>query len=159
MARVTYKEKNNMSNEYLRKALILDIENVLKLAKEGCTEYKENNQNSRRDRILFAQGKNTIERFFEQYFKEKEQTNLSRTKAEYVTKRIIIAAKEGQVKTLQQTYREYKEENKKKIDTAEKERLDEIMYFCPKMIKSTKEALEVIYKDIDKYYERAMKEK
>lgn len=142
------------TNEYMKTILISEIEETLKLAKE-----KEYEEYSRRERIWFEHGKNVIKQIFAQYFKEVEKRHLSEQEAEYVTERIILAAKQRQVKTLQQTYREYKREGREISKLVTEERLDRIMCCCPKTIEDTKEALDIIYKYIDKYYEKAMKEK
>lgn len=134
-----------MMNDYRK-------ENCISTIKKALIFIKDNRTYSRYEKIIIEDAKYIMTKFFEQYLKSKKEIYAS-DKAEYITSRIILATKENKVKTLQQTYREYAKENKKEFHVIKKENIDNIAYFCQEILKNTDEALKIIYKDLDKYYE------
>ncbi|MBQ3408928.1 MAG: hypothetical protein IJH12_06980 [Clostridia bacterium] len=85
-----------------------------------------------------------IKSFFEKYFKKTEGVACCCDKAEYVLKAIKAMVEKKENISLQQTYREYKEN---RGDIGNIKELDEICYWCPKTIKNSKEAIELFYKE------------
>lgn len=138
-----------MSNSYLEKMLISEIEKTLELAKKDEREY------TRREKILFKGGKDTMRTILEQYFKEIEQRAFANSIADYVVERIILSVKQNKPKLLQQTYEEYRSEGK---NIGRIKGIDKIMCCCPHTLQTTTEALDVIYKNASEYFEKSVKE-
>lgn len=92
----------------------------------------------------FINGDFLVTSFFEEYFRKNEGLGCCADKANYVLGAI---KKMIQIKNnikLQQTYREY-QENGGNIGSIEE--LDEICYWCPKTIKTSKDAIELFLKE------------
>lgn len=85
-----------------------------------------------------------VKTFFEEYFRSKEGHACCCDKANYVVTAIKKMIQIKQNINLQQTYKEYKE-NGGNIGGIKQ--LDEICYWCPKSLKTTKEAIELFYKE------------
>lgn len=122
-------------------------ENYISIIKKALTFVKNNRSYSRYEKIIKG-AKDIMTEFFEKYIESKKESFAS-AKAEYITSRIILAAKENKIKTLQQTYRECTEEYKEKFNAIKN--IDKIAFFCTTLIKDTEEALELIYNNLDKY--------
>lgn len=140
-----------MRNEYYRKQLIIEMDKAIQQAAKGykpCTK---------REQIIYKQNIDTLEAVIRGYCYKEEQGLLAAGTVEYITSRIVLAAKTGQVKTLKQTYREYKQEGGDIPRHIKENRLDTIMCCCPKKSKDTKEMLDKIYKNADVYAEEAWK--
>lgn len=81
--------------------------------------------------------------FFEEYFRKNEGLSCCTDKANYVLSAIKRMIRQKENIKLQQTYREY-QENGGHIGSIEE--LDEICYWCPKTIKTSKDAIELFLK-------------
>lgn len=141
-----------MSNEYYRKQLINEIDQAIQLLSRRYEPY------TKREQIVFKQNIDTLEAVIRGYCYKEEQGLLVAGTVEYITSRIVLAAKTGQVQTLQQTYREYKQVGGEIPPTTQESKLDKIMSCCPKESKNTKEILEKLYKNADVYAEEAWKQ-
>ena len=82
--------------------------------------------------------------FFEEYFRKTEGSACCCDKANYVLGAIKIMIQTKQNVILQQTYREYRD-NGGNIGSIQE--LDEVCYWCPRTIKTSKEAIELFYKE------------
>ena len=113
------------------------INNIAKIAeKDGYDKWWFYSQLLNGDYILKT--------FFEEYFRKIEGPACCCDKANYVLEAIKIMIQQKNNVLLQQTYREY--QNKGGNIGSIKE-LDEICYWCPKTIKTSKEAIELFYKE------------
>ncbi len=113
------------------------IETISKLAeKDGYDDY-----------WYYAElinGDYIVKTFFEEYFKKIEGRACCCDKSNYVLGAIKIMIQTKNNIYLQQTYREYQEKGE---DIGSIKELDKIAYWCPKTIKTSKEAIELFYKE------------
>lgn len=112
------------------------VNGIAKLAEEnGYDDYYFYSQ--------IINGDYLVKTFFEEYFKKTEGIACCADKANYVLGAIKIMIQQKQNISLQQTYREYQEKGGNIGNIKE---LDEIAYWCPRTIKTSKEAIEIFYK-------------
>lgn len=112
------------------------IENISEVAKkDGYDEYWVYSQLLNGDYILKT--------FFEEYFRKVEGSACCCDKANYVLGAIKVMIQQKKNISLQQTYREY-QQNGGNIGSIKE--LDEVAYWCPKTIKTSKDAIELFYK-------------
>ena len=112
------------------------IENISKVAEQdGYDKYWFYSQCLNGDYIAKT--------FFKEYFRKTEGSTCCCDKANYVLGAIKLMIQQKQNISLQQTYREYQD---KGGNIGSIKELDEIAYWCPETIKTSKEAIELFYK-------------
>lgn len=124
-------------DDNFKKSFIEIINSISNIAeKEGYDDYWFYSELITGDYIIKA--------FFEEYFKKIEGIACCSDKANYVLGAIKTMIQVKHNIGLQQTYREY-QENGGNIGSITE--LDKIAYWCPKTIKTSKEAIELFYKE------------
>ena len=94
---------------------------------------------------------NSVENFFQNYFKLTEGNTCCADKARFVVSKIKQTVKEKKYLSLKETYQEYKDAGGDLGGI--KDNLDELAYWCPKKLETTKEAMDLY----DKYSSRMQK--
>lgn len=93
-----------------------------------------------------------VEAFFEKYFEKNEGVACCVDKAKYTLGGIKLMLQTKKNISLQQTYKEYQENGG---NIGEIKELNSICYWCPRTIKTSKEAIELFYREmIQKWEER-----
>lgn len=85
---------------------------------------------------------NILKLFFGHYFRKMEGFSCSHDKSIYVSKKIEKYLTTGENESLRQTYGEYQQNGG---DIGSVTELSKICYWCPKTIKDSKEATEIIF--------------
>lgn len=128
---------NNIEDKKIKEDLVNIINEISKVAeKEGYDDYWFYSQ--------LLDGDYVLKSFFEEYFRKNEGFACCCDKANYVLKGIKKMIEIKHNVKLQQTYREYQENG---VDIGRITELDKIAYWCPTTIKTTKEAIELFYKE------------
>jgi hypothetical protein len=96
---------------------------------------------------VLLDSKETMELFFDNYFRNVESWVYSHDKAAYTVARIIKAIESKNNLSLQETYDIAKDPQMKKYE-------GEIAYWCPKTLKDTDEAIDIYYGVLSFHFEK-----
>ena len=94
---------------------------------------------------IFEDRRSIFKHVFEEYFKKVEGRSCCVDKASHVAYLVDKTLKTREYYPLQETYREYRDNGGNIGGITE---LDEIAYWCPKTLKTTEDALKILFNSI-----------